>query len=220
MQNVEGNLSVLRARIDAAAQLCGRNSAEITLIGASKTQPGAVIQVAAAAGLINFGENYLDEALEKIDACAGLDLIWHYIGRIQSNKTKLIAENFDWVHTVDRLKIARRLNAHCPADKTLNVLIQTNLDDDPDKGGLGSGELANLVEEIEHLPRLKMRGLMTILSTQTEPSTGYASVAQLAKQTCSAWDTLSMGMSGDLEAAIGAGATHIRVGTALFGPRE
>ena len=152
---------------------------------------------------------------------------WHYVGKIQSNKTKEVAKYFDWVHTVDRSKIAQRLNAQCPADKTIQLLIQVNIDEDPNKGGCSPGETLDLAQQLMSLPRIQIRGLMTILSKDSMPRDSYESVAQLFAQIAAAlpaaqqvyWDTLSMGMTDDLEQAIAAGATHIRIGTALFGAR-
>ena len=153
---------------------------------------------------------------------------WHYVGKIQSNKTKEVAKYFDWVHTVDRNKIAQRLNAQCPTNKIIQALIQVNIDEDPNKGGCSPGETLNLAQQMMLLPRIQIRGLMTILSKDSMPRDSYESVAQLFtavaaklpadQQRC--WDTLYMCMTDDLEHAIAAGATHIRIGTALFGARE
>jgi PLP dependent protein len=228
VQNIQSNLVALNARIDAACEAAGRTRESVTLIGVSKTKPASDVRTAAGLGLREFGENYLDEAIAKIDATQDLDLIWHYIGRIQSNKTKDIATHFDWVHTVDRNKIAQRLNNQCPKDKILNVLLQINIDADPAKGGVPANAAADLLATIVKLPHLRPRGLMTILSQTSDPGAGYNSMAQLfadLSQSLDAdssrsWDTLSMGMTGDLEQAIAAGATHIRIGTALFGARN
>jgi pyridoxal phosphate enzyme (YggS family) len=209
---------------------------EVTLVAASKTQATADLVSAYELGIRDFGENYLKEALPKIEALAHLALNWHFIGRIQSNKTRAIAESFDWVHCVDREKVARRLSDHRSPHHSdhklraaLNVLIQVNVDDDPNKGGVSPSEVEALVEVIDTLPNLKLRGLMTILHPSTNPREGYASVAQLAleigqilaaKEASNAqWDTLSMGMSADLADAISSGSTMVRIGTALFGPR-
>ncbi len=182
--------------------------------------------MAYAAGVRHFGENYLDEAIDKIDCLNDLDALWHFIGRIQSNKTRQIARYFDWVHTVDRQRIARRLSDQCPEHKTLQVLIQVNIDDDPKKAGARPGECGDLLSAMLELPNLQPRGLMTILAKDHDPAGSYRSMAELHQSLAAqlppgyaAWDSLSMGMTADLEAAITAGATHIRIGTALFGAR-
>lgn len=224
---LERNFVAVQAIIREAAEAAGRDPAGITLIGASKAQPVAKLEAAYALGLRDFGENYLDDALPKLAALTDLDATWHFIGRIQSNKTRRIAEHFDWVHTVDREKIARRLNEHCPADKTLNVLLQVNVDLDPAKAGVLPDAAEALAHQILGFPSLELRGLMTILSREQDPAVGYRSMAQLSRTIGASlpagaaprWGTLSMGMSGDLPAAIHAGATHVRVGTALFGER-
>lgn len=227
MQNIASNLVALERRITAACAEAGRPRRSVTLIAVSKTKPAADVRTAAALGLREFGENYLDEAVAKIAATADLDLTWHYIGRVQSNKTRDIAGHFQWVHTVDREKIARRLSEHCHADKQLNVLVQVNIDQDPAKGGAAVEAVPALLRRVCELPRLVPRGLMTILATDSDPGASYQSMAQLfadLKPQLDAgsrahWDTLSMGMTGDLEQAIAHGATHIRIGTALFGAR-
>ena len=227
-KNLAARLNNLNERIASACRASGRSSEAITLIGISKTKPAEDVAAAHALGLKDFGENYLQEASGKIDALEGLAATWHYVGKIQSNKTKEVAKYFDWVHTVDRNKIAQRLNAQCPTDKIIQALIQVNIDEDPNKGGCSPGETLNLAQQMMLLPRIQMRGLMTILSKDSTPRDSYESVAQLFtviaaklpadQQRC--WDTLSMGMTDDLEHAIAAGATHIRIGTALFGARE
>jgi pyridoxal phosphate enzyme (YggS family) len=228
VQSIESNLEALNERITQACRNADRPREDVTLIAVSKTKPSSQVRAAAKLGITHFGENYLDEAVNKIADTADLQLTWHFIGRIQSNKTRIIAEQFDWVHTVDRSKIAQRLNAQCPAAKQLNVLIQINIDDDPAKGGVNPAQAQPLIEEIVALPALRLRGLMTILSQQADPGVSYQSMtqlsAQLGKQLSPAdqqdWGTLSMGMTADLDAAIVAGATHIRIGTALFGARN
>ena len=225
MEPITGNLLAINQQIAHAARDAGRDPDEITLIAASKTQPGTVIQQAYEAGIRHFGENYLDEALAKRADLATPDLIWHFIGKIQSNKTKSIAQHFDWVHTIDRYKIAKRLSDQRSGSK-LNALIQVNIDADPAKGGVLKNEVASLVEQIDPLPNLSLRGLMTILDRTSDPASSYQSMAQLFTETraylnsTARWDTLSMGMSGDMAQAIGAGATQVRIGTALFGPRS
>ena len=226
--SIRENLDKLSLRIDAACAACGRDPAEITLIGVSKTKPAGDVSAAAALGIRDFGENYVDEAVEKMAAVEAPGLSWHFIGRVQSNKTRALAEHFDWVHTVERGKIARRLDSQRAGREPLSVLIQVNADGDPDKAGVTPDAALVLAKEIAALENLRLRGLMTILSRETEPGSGYKSVAQLFHQIGAAlepihrgqWDTLSMGMTADFEQAIAAGATHIRVGTALFGARN
>jgi len=169
----------------------------------------------------------MSRALPKLAALTDLHATWHFIGRIQSNKTRTIAAHFDWIHTVDRTKIAKRLNEQCPAEKKLQILLQVNIDDDPAKGGAAPAALPSLLADVAGLPQLTPRGLMTILAVDADPHASYKSMAQLLADLRGAlpaaagarWDTLSMGMSNDLEQAIAQGATHIRIGTALFGAR-
>ncbi|NCF45818.1 MAG: YggS family pyridoxal phosphate-dependent enzyme [Proteobacteria bacterium] len=220
-------LEALQQRIELACARYGRNAADITLIGVSKTKPAEDIVSAYNLGLTQFGENYLQEAVDKIQKLQSLTAQWHYIGAIQSNKTRDIAAHFDWVHTVDRIKIGSRLSAQCPQGKTVKVLVQVNIDSDPNKSGCPRSQAAALVHELLAQPNLEIRGLMTILSKDSEPRASYESVAQLAYDIGrdlnaaqrERWDTLSMGMTGDMDEAIAAGATHIRIGTALFGGR-
>jgi len=219
----EARIAAVRERIRAAALKCGRDPAGIHLVGVSKTHPADAVAAAWKAGLREFGENYLAEALPKIRACAALDCTWHFIGAIQSNKTRQLAENFHWVHTVDREKIARRLDNQCPADRRLNVCIQVNVDRDPNKAGVDPEQTPALLASMSGLKSLDVRGLMTILHPASDPADGYGRLAELftglRDRGGANWDTLSMGMSSDFEAAVAAGATHVRVGTALFGPR-
>lgn len=214
----------MRERVRAAAARAGRDPDAVHVIGVSKTQPAEAVRAAWSAGLKEFGENYLNEALEKIRASSDLDCTWHYIGAIQSNKTRPLAEHFHWVHTVDREKIARRLDSQCPPQKRLNVCIQVNVDRDPNKAGVMPEDTAALLAAVSSFARLDVRGLMTILHPSSDPSAGYAQLAELFESlrhlTDGSWDTLSMGMSGDFEAAVEAGATHVRIGTAIFGPRR
>lgn len=226
MNLISDKLLAVKGQVRQAAEAAGRRPQDITLIGASKTQSAATIVEAYAAGLRHVGENYLDEAIAKQSQFTADDLVWHFIGRVQSNKTRLIANHFDWVHTVDREKIANRLSRH-RTGQALNILIQVNIDADQAKAGVLPEQAQALVHHASTLPNLRLRGLMTILSQTSKPESSYQSVAQLAARLKAtlptaqrdAWDTLSMGMSGDLEAAIAAGATHVRIGTALFGPR-
>ncbi len=220
---IADRLASVRATLVEAARRCGRDPADITLIGVSKTKPVADVRAAHAAGLRDFGENYLQDALPKIGACGDLGACWHYIGQIQSNKTRPLADAFDWIHTIDRVKIARRLNNQCAPEKALNVCLQINIDDDPAKGGVLPDDAVALLDATLALSQLRVRGLMTILHPRTEPARGYGALRalfeRLAPGAGTHWDSLSMGMSSDFEAAVAAGATHVRVGTAIFGRR-
>lgn len=222
--DIARRVAAVEARICAAAQAAGRERPSVTLIAASKTQSTAAVQAAHAAGVAHFGENYLQEAIGKVSECAEMQITWHFIGAIQGNKTRQVAENFDWVHTVDREKIARRLNDQCPTGKRLNVCLQINIDEDPNKAGVLPDQASGLLDSVQGLDNLRIRGLMTILHPQTDPADGYGRLSrlfqELSPQAQGQWDSLSMGMSGDCEAAIAAGATHVRVGTAIFGPRN
>lgn len=213
-------------RIHEAERVAGRANGAVALVAVSKTQPAEAIRQAAAAGQLAFGENYLQEALAKQDALADLaELIWHFIGPIQSNKTRPIAERFDWVHTVDRLRIAERLSQQRPAERPpLNVCLQVNVSGEASKSGVALTALPELAAAVAQLPRLRLRGLMTIpapangLDQQRMPFRILREA--MAGLALPGLDTLSMGMSDDLEAAILEGATLLRVGTALFGPRS
>jgi PLP dependent protein len=226
-QNLPLHLAAVRARIAAAASAAGRNADSVTLLAVSKGQPAELIRAAAAAGQTDIGESYLDEALGKMDALGDLPLTWHFIGRLQANKTRHVAERFAWVHGLDRLKIAERLAAqrpfHAPA---LNVCIQVNLAGEESKGGVPTPEVPALAAAVAALPRLVLRGLMCIPPEESDPRRQREWFARLRALGDSLsggglrLDTLSMGMSGDFEAAIAEGATLIRVGTAIFGPRE
>lgn len=214
----------MRQRIRQAAQAHGRKAAEISLIAVSKTMPAAAVAAAHAAGQIDFGENYAQEAVAKIDALAELPLRWHFLGRMQSNKTGLIAQRFDWVHTLDREKTARRLSRQRGEGKPLNLLVQINIDADPAKGGVAPDQAGELIDAVRGMAGLRVRGLMTILAKGGDPQLGFGRMRALfdalAKQGGPEWDTLSMGMTHDMEAAIAAGATQVRIGTAIFGPRR
>ncbi len=214
------------ARVHAACQQANRSTDSVHVIAVSKTRSADEVRAAHAAGMRHFGENYLQDALPKIRSLRDVQAQWHFIGRIQANKTRDIAAHFDWVHTVDRLKIARRLDAHRQGrDVPLNVLVQVNVDADTAKAGVTAGDaLDSLVHDIDGLPNLALRGLMTILSADTDPAAGFAALqdafTRLAAHRGSDWNALSMGMSNDFETAIACGATHVRIGTAIFGPRE
>ena len=221
------NLQAVRSRIARAAQAAHRHPADIALVAVSKTFPAAHIAEAFAAGQKAFGENHAQEAVEKITVLASLPLEWHFIGPIQSNKTRLIAGRFQWVHSVDREKIAQRLNAARPdGTPLLNVLIQVNVSGEAAKSGVAPGEEAKLADAIARLPRLKLRGLMAIPEPTPDVTLQrrrFALLRELKDRLAArghALDTLSMGMSDDFEAAIMEGATMVRIGTAIFGPRR
>ena len=227
MTTITAQIQDVRARIATACALAGRDVAEVTLLAVSKTFPPEAVREAVAAGQRAFGENYLQEAVDKIAALRDLpDLEWHCIGPIQSNKTRLVAEHFDWAHTVDRLKTAERLSAQRPeALAPLNVCIQVNIDGGPTKSGVAPAELPALARAVAALPRLRLRGLMTIpdLAIDLEATSAiHARTRTLFDQLNVeglGLDTLSMGMSADLEPAIAAGSTLVRIGTAIFGER-
>ena len=226
MNDIETNLQSIRARIESAAKACGRDAGTVRLLAVSKTKPAAAIRVAAAAGQAEFGENYLQEALHKMDELEDLDLCWHFIGAIQSNKTRPIAEAFDWVHCVDRLKIAQRLSDQRPAGRApLNACIQVNLDNEDSKAGIALDVLPALAEAMAELPGIRLRGLMTIPAPRDDYQAQCQSFARMTEALSSLeqqgldCDTLSMGMTGDMEAAIAQGSTLVRIGTAIFGER-
>ena len=204
----------------------GRDPATVTLVAVTKAQTAESVRLAATAGVTDFGENYLQEALDKMDRLTDLPLRWHFIGGIQSNKTRSIAERFDWVHGVDRLNVARRLSEQRPFHAPpLNVCLQVALDPEPTKGGVPPEALASRAADVAALPRLRLRGLMCVPPPQQEPEAQRPVFARLraALQELNAGglklDTLSMGMSADFECAIAEGATLVRIGTALFGSR-
>lgn len=224
MSTIAENIANVRERIARSAATAARDPAEITLIAVSKTRPASAIRDAWAAGLRDFGENYLQEALEKIDTLSELPLTWHFIGPIQSNKTRPIAEHFDWVHGVDRLKIAQRLSEQRPEHLApLNICLQVNISREPSKSGVLPEDVAELAEAVAALPRLKLRGLMAI-PAPAEDSDGRRQPLRELRECLQSLpmplDTLSMGMSDDLGEAVQEGATLVRVGTALFGERE
>lgn len=227
MSSTEHNLQQVRQRISAAAQRCGRDPQEITLLAVSKTKPASAVQETVAAGQLCFGENYVQEGVDKIQQLANPALVWHFIGPLQSNKSRLVAENFAWCHTVDRLRIAARLNEQRPAElPPLNVLIQVNISDEQSKSGIALADLPALAEEIARLPRLALRGLMAIPAPEADYDRQLAVCRQMAvafhqlQQNHPGVDTLSLGMSDDMDAAIAAGSTMVRIGTAIFGARD
>jgi pyridoxal phosphate enzyme (YggS family) len=224
-RNLVANWQQVSQQVAAA---CLQAPQMVTLLAVSKTKPAEMIVALANQGQREFGENYLQEAIEKIKTLQALpetkDIVWHYIGSIQRNKTRDIAEHFDWVQTLERDIIAKRLNDQRPADlPPLNVLIQLNIDDEDSKSGCLPAQLPELIATIKDYSRLQLRGLMIIPAT--ENTDAFARTQQLfneikkAHPELSAWDTLSMGMSADMEAAIAHGSTMVRVGTAIFGAR-
>ena len=226
MTTIARNLQDVRARIATACQLAGRNVEEVTLLAVSKTFGAEAVRTAAAAGQRAFGENYVQEGIDKIAQLRDLALEWHCIGPLQSNKTRPVAEHFDWVHTVDRLKIAERLSAQRPEGLgPLNVCIQVNIDGGPTKSGVAPADALALARAVAALPRLKLRGIMTI----PEPAPDFEAACAVFMRARAlfdtlnaqglALDTLSMGMSADLEAAVASGSTIVRVGSAIFGHR-
>lgn len=226
MNTIKVNLAKIQHQIDQAERLYGRQPGAVQLLAASKQQTVSAIAEAMAAGQYVFGENYVQEALPKIQQLHDPKLAWHFIGVIQANKTVAIAQNFHWVHSVDRLTVAERLSAARPADQTpLNICLQVNLDNEAQKAGVTLAELMPLALAVSQLPQLKLRGLMAIPAPQTDFAAQRAAFRQvrLALEQLNAQglnlDTLSMGMSADFSAAIAEGATIVRIGTAIFGPR-
>lgn len=226
LDNLHARVAAVREAIQAAAQRHGRQAADVSLLAVSKTQPAAAVRAAAAAGQRCFGENYLQEALAKMAELADLDLEWHFIGPLQSNKTRPVAEHFAWVHSVDRLKLAERLSAQRPAGLApLNVCLQVNISAEASKSGCSLDELPALARAVAALPGLRLRGLMAIpapaegLARQRQPFRLLREALERLNAAGMGLDTLSMGMSDDLEAAIAEGATLVRVGSAIFGAR-
>jgi pyridoxal phosphate enzyme (YggS family) len=238
MTNIEQNIATVRQRIHLSCHKAGRNSDEVTLLAVSKTVSPETIKLAIEAGQRDFGENYIAEGVEKIAALASetakYGLQWHCIGPVQSNKTRLVAQHFDWVHTIDRLKIAERLNEQRPLNtKRLQVCIQVNIDNSPSKSGVLPDEVLALAQDIAKLPRLQLRGIMAIPDIPVNMGEDvamnnravqavYMRAAAIFEQLNALnyqLDTLSVGMSADLEPAIQAGSTMVRVGSAIFGSR-
>ncbi len=228
---IQQNLEAVRSRISAAAQDCGRSPEEVTLLAVSKTKPVSAIEEAIAAGQRTFGENYVQEGVSKIQHFAqtphGAELEWHFIGPLQSNKSRLVAEHFDWIHTIDRVKIAQRLSEQRPAECVpLNVLIQINISDESSKSGIELSELDALAAQVAEMPNLRLRGLMAIPAPEEDPTKQKAVFEQMEqaflalKTQYPHIDTLSMGMTHDMAAAITAGSTLVRIGTAIFGARD
>jgi len=224
---VSNNLQKVRKRIELASAAAGRAADAVKLLAVSKTMPAQAVREAHAAGQLAFGENYIQEGVDKIASLADLHLEWHCIGPIQSNKSKLVAENFAWAHSIDRLKIAERLSAQRPPHlPPLQICLQVNVDGGNNKSGVAPQELLALAQAVAKLPRLQLRGLMTI----PEPAANELAVRTVHRQARELFDslnavglkldTLSMGMTADLEAAIAEGSTCVRVGTAIFGVRQ
>ena len=221
-------LTKVTARIQQAAQASGRKCETVRLIAVSKTQPAEAVTQAYACGQRDFGENYVQEALEKQAELKALaDLQWHFIGPIQSNKTRSIAENFAWIHSIDREKVAQRLNDQRPSDLApLQVCLQVNIGDEATKSGISQAELPSLAKAVSQMPRLQLRGLMAIPAANNTPEQQHQAFRKLRDLLIDlqaqgySVDTLSMGMSGDLEAAVAEGSTMVRVGTDIFGMRQ
>ncbi|MEM5399455.1 YggS family pyridoxal phosphate-dependent enzyme [Paraburkholderia unamae] len=229
MTDLSHNLEAVRERIAAAARNAGRDPQSVALLAVSKTFPAQDVRAAHAAGQRAFGENYVQESVDKIEALADLraSIEWHFIGPLQSNKTRPVAERFNWVHSVDRLKIAERLSAQRPAGMApLNVCLQVNVSGEASKSGVTPQEAQQVARQIAALPNLRLRGLMSIpepetsLEAQRAPHRQLRELFEALRADGLALDTLSMGMSADLEAAVLEGATIVRVGTAIFGARD
>ncbi|AAZ96621.1 Protein of unknown function UPF0001 [Thiobacillus denitrificans ATCC 25259] len=225
-ETIAARLLTLHDRLARAALDCARDPRAVTLLAVSKTYDHNAVRNIARLGHREFGENYLQEALDKQRALADLDLVWHFIGPIQRNKTRRVAENFSWAHCVDRLCIAERLSEQRPADAPpLNVCLEVNVSGEPSKGGVPADAAIALAKQVSALPRLRLRGLMAIPAPTRDRACQRAAFARVRRlfEALKAHglpvDTLSMGMSGDFEAAIAEGATIVRIGTAIFGPR-
>ena len=225
--SIEKNITAVQQRLRAAEQQHGRNANSVILMAVSKTRPADAIRQAAAAGIVHVGENYLQEALTKIGQLKDQSLCWHFIGPIQSNKTAAIAEHFDWVHSVDRLKIAQRLSAQRPASLApLNICLQVNISHEASKSGATLAELTALAQQVNELAHIRLRGLMAIPRASDEVEQqrqGFAALRRAFEQLRTDYphmDTLSMGMSGDMEAAVAEGSTMVRIGSDIFGPRN
>lgn len=221
---IKDNIAQVELQIFSSCQQANRNALDVTLLAVSKTKPIDMIEQAYEVGQRNFGESYVQEAVEKITALDNkLDIIWHFIGPIQTNKTKLIAKNFSWVHSIDRIKIAKRLNKHsADKDTPLNICIQVNISGETNKSGILIDELPELLLTIAECKNLCLRGLMAI-PEKNAPQSSFNSMQKLfmtLKKQYPSMDTLSMGMSADMQLAINAGSTMLRIGTSIFGARE
>ncbi len=227
MIGVTENLSLLSDLLQSAAIDAGRDPASVRLLAVSKKQPLEKIREAAARGQRDFGENFVQEGVDKIESLGDLDLTWHFIGHLQSNKTRVVAEYFDWVHTIDKLKTARRLAEQRPGGRPpLNICLQVNVDDEDSKSGVAPADVRDLAAACADLPNITLRGLMCLPAIREEfdeQRKPFATLRQLAEQLQADGintDTLSMGMTADFRAAIFEGATIVRIGTALFGARD
>ena len=226
MSSIANNISTTLTRIRDAEQKSERIPDSVTLLAVSKTKPAEQLRQAYTAGQRHFGENYLQDALPKIEQLADLDICWHFIGPFQSNKSRAVAEHFDWFHSLDRLKIAQRLSEQRPESLApLNVCIQINISDEASKSGVMPEQAADLVEQIQVLPGLRLRGLMAIPASNLDVAGQHQAFSQMRvlfeglKRLAPQMDTLSMGMSDDLEIAVAEGSTLVRIGTAIFGAR-
>jgi pyridoxal phosphate enzyme (YggS family) len=226
-QNCSESARAAQSRIAEAARAAGRNVDSVTLLAVSKGQSSAAIDSAASTGIEHFGENFVQEALPKMEALAGRELTWHFIGRLQANKTRPVAENFAWVHAVDRLKIAERLSAQRPFHSPpLNICLQLHVGGEASKGGVESVEVRELARAVAALPRLRLRGLMCMppaesdVTRQRQWFLETRQVFDYLNERGMGLDTLSMGTSADFESAIAEGSTIVRIGTAIFGPRS
>ena len=229
MPKIENNIRTVRHRLEEAARDANRDPQEVLLLAVSKTRSAEDIRSAMAAGLTHFGENYVQEAVEKIERLGSENLQWHFIGPLQSNKTRIVAEHFHWVHSVDRLKIAQRLSEQRPAELgPLHICLQVNIDNEASKSGFSLDQVVAAAEEIAQLPNLRLRGLMAIPRAEQsmeKQQSAFSALYKLRQQinqsldNSEKLDTLSMGMSNDLEAAIAQGSTIVRVGTDIFGKR-
>jgi len=224
---VTENLAIISDLLAEAAIGAGRDPADVRLLAVSKKQPLDKILEAADAGQRDFGENFVQEGVAKIEATSGRNLTWHFIGHLQSNKTRTVAENFDWVHTIDKLKTAQRLSAQRPDDRDpLDVCLQVNVDEETSKSGVAADAVPDLAAAVAELPRLRLRGLMCLpavregFDEQRKPFAIVRRLADTLRQQGIETDTLSMGMTGDFRAAVFEGATIVRIGTALFGERD
>lgn len=224
MTQITERLAEIVERVGRAATRVHRDAYDVTIVAVSKGQPAAAIAAAYSAGVRHFGESYVQEALPKMNLLAELPISWHFVGKLQANKTRLVAEHFAWVHTVDRARIAQRLNEQRPPHAApLNVLLQVNQGTDVHKGGAAPEDVAALASAVIALPRLRLRGLMTLPPQHDAPARWFAELKSLQERLRAdgiELDALSMGMSADFEAAIAAGATLIRIGTAIFGRRD
>jgi PLP dependent protein len=227
-QNLAENARIVRLRIATAARAASRSPTDVTLVAVTKGHGIEMVRAALVCGLDHFGENYVQEALPKMSALPSASTVtWHFIGRLQANKTRAVAERFAWVHSVDRLKIAQRLSEQRPYHAPpLNLCLEVNLENETSKGGIPAANLPAVALSVAALPRVQLRGLMCIPPAMTDPGLQRARFAQMRELLASLRaagimvDSLSMGMSDDFELAIIEGATHVRIGTALFGPRD